>query len=525
MGCSNAARREEVQRRFEARARRDYVGQQQSWNYVRRLLESYVGLAPRATCSDWVVHFTGPSGSGKSFLAEIIADAAFEPWEEEPYPRASTAAATAGCALVGWMGMFLGPVGASVGCTAGAYGATAIIDAAQHAITPLQSAFRAPRSFPAQCGVRQHHFGRNSGLAEVEAWEYSVAAELLRDPAAVLVLDDVGRLNDAAAFDHLGRLLCGVGGNSVPEFRTGPTRPELVPASHALFVLTSDLELDASDGAIGCELGTSFEEMLDRVSAQSARFWSERALAPPDWWGRFPIVPFRELCPDELSAAVHKYVNRQCDLARRRVEADLERRRSWAIGAAQEYRWVGEARARSRRDLGDGLTSRCDHPPANAGAILGALAQRARCVHRRERRHEEARGRARAGRVGHRRLRPACRPPSAAGAHRPRRGWRDDGDGGRPPARGEPAEFVNVHVHDRRVLRHTRGWRRCGLAGRHTAGEVRAHAPHVHVTPVALRVRRGSRAGARRRRRPRRRRGRRGMQTEPATAQRLSTVR
>ena len=366
MGCSNAARQEEVQRRFEARARRDYVGQQQSWNYVRRLLESYVGLAPRATCSDWVVHFTGPSGSGKSFLAEIIADAAFEPWEEEPYPRASTAAATAGCALVGWMGMFLGPVGASVGCTAGAYGATAIIDAAQHAITPLQSVFRAPRSFPAQCGVRQHHFGRNSGLAEVEAWEYSVAAELLRDPAAVLVLDDVGRLNDAAAFDHLGRLLCGVGGNSVPEFRTGPTRPELVPASHALFVLTSDLELDASDGAIGCELGTSFEEMLDRVSAQSARFWSERALAPPDWWGRFPIVPFRELCPDELSAAVHKYVNRQCDLARRRVEADLERRRSWAIGAAQEYRWVGEARARSRRDLGDGLPARCDRPPRTA---------------------------------------------------------------------------------------------------------------------------------------------------------------
>ena len=76
----------------------------------------------------------------------------------------------------------------------------------------------------------------------VRAWEYRVAAELLRDPASVIVVDDIGRLKDAAAFDHLGRLLCGIGGNSVPEFRTGPGDAALVAASDALFVLTSDLE-------------------------------------------------------------------------------------------------------------------------------------------------------------------------------------------------------------------------------------------------------------------------------------------
>ena len=31
---------------------------------------------------------SGPSGSGKSFLAEIVASAAFDTWVEEPYPAA-----------------------------------------------------------------------------------------------------------------------------------------------------------------------------------------------------------------------------------------------------------------------------------------------------------------------------------------------------------------------------------------------------------------------------------------------------
>jgi hypothetical protein len=201
-GCGNAAKREDVQRRFEARARRDYVGQQQAWNFVRAMLEGYVGLAPRSTCSNWVVHFTGPSGSGKSFLAEIIAEAAFDGWEEEAYPGAYTFATTAACGLGGLLSMGLGPLGWSGGCVGGAY-------AMQQVLPSLRSHFHAPKSFPGQCGVRQHKFGRSSGVAEVDAWEYAVAAELLRDPAAVIVVDDVGRLGDAAAFERLGQLLCG----------------------------------------------------------------------------------------------------------------------------------------------------------------------------------------------------------------------------------------------------------------------------------------------------------------------------
>lgn len=289
MPCANAAAGEDVRRSFEARARRDYVGQHQAWNFVRRALESYVGLAPRATCADWVLHFTGPSGSGKSFLAEIIASAAFEEWEEERYPRAQLGLASTSCALLGSLGLALGPLGATLGCAAGAAVAASAVDRAQEVLPSVLPAwhrsFRASAPFPGQCGVRLHKFSRGSGLSEVEAFEHAVAHQLLRDPAAVIVLDDVGRLADAAAFDRLGKLLCGVGGSAVPEFRTSATEPELVPASRALFILTSDLEVGAADGggSMGCEAG-SFEQMLGAVREQSRTFWASRKQLTPDWW-------------------------------------------------------------------------------------------------------------------------------------------------------------------------------------------------------------------------------------------------
>ena len=90
----------------------------------------------------------------------------------------------------------------------------------------------------------------------------------------MIVVDDIGRLRDAAAFEAFGRLLCGDGGNAIPEFRLGGGPAggdaQLVPASEALFVLTSDLEVDGDAAQVSCEVG-AFETMLDAVRAQSAR--------------------------------------------------------------------------------------------------------------------------------------------------------------------------------------------------------------------------------------------------------------
>ena len=299
--CPNAAAPANVKVNFERLAARDYVGQQQAWHYVSAVMESYAGLAPRATCTDWTLHFSGPSGSGKSFLAELIADAALEPWEEESYSLSQMGVATSGGALGGALGMVLGgPVTAGLASSVGAYGARRAWQAALSLSPSLSSTFRVPRPFPSQCGVLQHKFARGSNLAEVEQWEYQVARELQKEPTSVIVVDDVGRLHGAEAFAHFGRLLCGVGGNAVPEFRTGPGDAPRVAAAEALFVLTSDLEIDPGETAISCEV-EQWEPMLETVRAQSARFWSERGLHTPDWWHQVPLVPFRELCAEELS--------------------------------------------------------------------------------------------------------------------------------------------------------------------------------------------------------------------------------
>lgn len=111
----------------------------------------------------------------------------------------------------------------------------------------------------------------------------------------------------------------------------------------ALFILTSDLELDSADNQMSCEID-SFEDMLDSVRDQSERFWRERQMHTPDWWDRLPLVPFRELCAEELSQAAHKYLTRQAEMATRYIEADLERRSSWAIGAQRALKWAGSVR-------------------------------------------------------------------------------------------------------------------------------------------------------------------------------------
>ena len=78
-----------------------------------------------------------------------------------------------------------------------------------------------------------------------------------------------------------------------------------------------------------------------QVRAQSSRFWSGRSFPVPDFWERMPLIPFRELCADEMAEVVKKYLRRATELAAEQVRAELERRSSREIGAQRAYRWTG----------------------------------------------------------------------------------------------------------------------------------------------------------------------------------------
>jgi hypothetical protein len=231
------------------------------------------------------------------------------------------------------------------GCFAGTAMAYTATDVAAQ-VFPSLKYFQSTTPFPSQCGVLQHKFSRGSDLAEVEAFEFNAAQELLRDPKAVFVLDDIGRLSDGAAYEHLGRLLCGVGGNAVPEFRTQKDNPTLIPASRALFILTSDLVLGESGGGggeCGVESG-SFEQMLSAVRTQSSQFWAARKQLTPDWWDNLPIVPFRELCADEVIRAVGKYLDRQCESAGKRLDSEMARRTVYSLTGSVVHKWIGSVK-------------------------------------------------------------------------------------------------------------------------------------------------------------------------------------
>ena len=81
----------------------------------------------------------------------MIADAAFEPWEEEAYSLSQLGIAAGGGALGAAVGGLLGgPITMSIGSSVGAYGARRAWQAALAVSPTLSSTFRAPRPFPSQ---------------------------------------------------------------------------------------------------------------------------------------------------------------------------------------------------------------------------------------------------------------------------------------------------------------------------------------------------------------------------------------
>ena len=252
---------------FDARVRRDYVGQAEPRRIARESLYRFFGRT-RSTCGERVLHFTGPSGSGKSFLAQITAEAIFDAWEYELYPS-----------------MTYGD-----DCTAA------------HAYDVRS--FRARRSFPSQCGVNQHKFSAATTERAVELWGQRVAETLLSDGSAVVIVDDVLRIDDQAALDRLGELIC-PSGDGIPAFKTA--EGEEAKAARALFILTSDLEPpQGGERHLACDAAHTWAEVVAAVGRQQDDFWRTSGLRRPEWWSRVGLVPFRELCPAELSEATRK---------------------------------------------------------------------------------------------------------------------------------------------------------------------------------------------------------------------------
>ena len=84
-GCPNAIDLEEVRDVFDVRVKDTIVGQAGALAAARSAIENW-RRRDQKECEDRVLHLTGPSGTGKTLLSEIIAGSLFnDTWANEPF--------------------------------------------------------------------------------------------------------------------------------------------------------------------------------------------------------------------------------------------------------------------------------------------------------------------------------------------------------------------------------------------------------------------------------------------------------
>ena len=243
--CPNRVPAKDVISRFSDLINAEYVGQQQAIDIVKQRLDLYLE-GERSDCSDWAMHLTGPGGSGKTFLAELVARSLFEEWAwKHPAPQLASSYA--------------------------------------ELVLSYTSTEQVRVPMPHQCGVTSLDMDAGD-VEDVREWEYRVAEGLRESPAAVIIVNDIGRLQDANAVKEFGKLVCPAEG--FPRFRHDPHGPFAAEAaedgSGALFILSSDL----TGLSLPSDECSEFAVESANVKQMASDFWTRKRLATPSWWHR-----------------------------------------------------------------------------------------------------------------------------------------------------------------------------------------------------------------------------------------------
>ena len=374
-GCgeksANARELDDVLPSFNKHIRRLFVGQTGAVSTARRELAEFVN-APVA--EPLVLHFVGPSGTGKSYLAEIIAKSRFRPVDCKPQNEdlvdkgLSAAGAIAGVKL----GSPLGPLGmlggAAIGALTGFVTGWGTNRALEH--TCMDSGDL--NHWLQMCGVVRIDFSHMGGghddgafAAEKLAQELELAAEeVLYHPNAVLIFDDfnycVGPCERMLREFILSHAL---------KTRDG----RVVSAKECLIILTSDLH----QFGLQLEPGEVYEEALKRVEDAAREYWKRGSV----FLSRAVLVPFASLSDHELLKILDMILDLTRDAVRRRVERALRLKEKSDANKidklhsvnAMQYKWLGEFQVKEDTKLAmvDRMNSASES--ANARAITEEL--------------------------------------------------------------------------------------------------------------------------------------------------------
>ena len=282
-GCANAVPSSKSVDLLEDAFAKRVAGRRRTKQAVLAAIRQQASAASSGRAAPLRLHFTGPSGVGKSFLAQLVATAKFE--ESRRYTGyatigagAATAASVATGAVVAkvstW-GALITVVSSPIAVAGGLLG---LLSAALFGwqAGDLADAYwgTAPAPYPTQCGVAWWKFAAFSSeedaVSDARGAVKAAASAVAECPGAVVVLEDVNRLPPAAlrALEPLTQ----------PLLRSGDIA---APTSQATIIFTSDLYTGADSADAGIlEPGMSLTDAQHVAARQARKMWGG---AEPAW--------------------------------------------------------------------------------------------------------------------------------------------------------------------------------------------------------------------------------------------------
>ena len=300
-GCANAVPSSKSVDLLEEAFAKRVAGRRRTKQAVLAAIRQQASAASSGRAAPLRLHFTGPSGVGKSFLAQLVATAKFE--ESRRYTGyatigagAATAASVATGAVVAkvstW-GALITVVSSPIAVAGGLLG---LLSAALFGwqAGDLADAYwgTSPAPYPTQCGVSWWKFASFSdekdAVSDARGAVKAAASAVAECPGAVVVLEDVNRLPPSAlrALEPLTQ----------PLLRSGDIA---APTSQATIIFTSDLYTGADSADAGIlEPGMSLTDAQHVASRQARKMWGG---AEPAWSGT-PRPRIAAVTPSTLSS-------------------------------------------------------------------------------------------------------------------------------------------------------------------------------------------------------------------------------
>ena len=281
--CANAVPNAKSVDLLEDAFAKRVAGRRRTKQAVLAAIRQQASAASSGRAAPLRLHFTGPSGVGKSFLAQLVATAKFE--ESRRYTGyatigagAATAASVATGAVVAKVSTWGALVAVASSPIAVAGGLLGLLSAALFGwqAGDLADAYwgTAPAPYPTQCGVAWWKFASFSeerdAVNDARGAVKAAASAVAECPGAVVVLEDVNRLPPSAlrALEPLTHSL----------IRSGDIA---APTSQATIIFTSDLYTGADSADAGIlEPGMSANDAAHVASRQARKMWGG---AEPAW--------------------------------------------------------------------------------------------------------------------------------------------------------------------------------------------------------------------------------------------------